>query len=284
MADKDKCKTVSELLPLLIAGSLPTEQRERVLAHLRECTACQQLLREELPLYVAALCRNSDAPLSEMPGSEMLDRFALDPKSLTQVERDRVQGFLEAHGWARELVDKLQLLPHTVEELVEGRQLPILNHLDSISMRKQKEQSPSIIKRIFWNPAAAYAIAAVLLLAFLIVPRAGDQEPDILPAFLPSAARSTGQPPVFESTSRVCYLHLTHCVAPEPKHVYDISVKRSDETGYLFFKEDFRDFDQRGCIELSLLIEMGRYELMVLDVVDGDTVATSSPFILRQID
>lgn len=280
MNEKMTCETCQESLPLLFAGTLTEKDEASIREHLEGCSECHALLNEEKALFALSRVDNDFSPLSDHPASDLLDRYVHAKPSLSPLELREIENHLPKCQLCNELVAELGKLPANLDGLMAGKQLPLIAGLEK--KPRQKASIIDISRRIFWQPLAGYAAAAVILLTAVMLHQnpATQLIPTVSGVMQPSK-RGTEQIPSFESPSQQCYLNLKYYVDPEAGHQYDIEIKPESPGVLAYIIRDYRGFDSKGFATVKALLEVGKYRFVVNDIEGNDTIRTENTFELK---
>ena len=238
------------------------------------------MFEREKGLFEIAKSDQAASPLQDHVDSVLLDRYVFTQSSLAADLVSAIESHLGECKICRELVGNIRKLPRELDDLIDSRELPLLNRL--AAGERKKASIIEISRRVLWNPLVGYAAAAVILLTTVLFRPSPVTEPSpTIKGMIPSSLRGTEETVIFESPSRQCYLDLTYHIAPEAGHQYDIEVRPEAVGKPVLSLKNFGDFDAQGNAMFRLLVDAGTYRLVVFDIANADTLKIERPFEIR---
>jgi hypothetical protein len=283
MTANDKCKRIQEQFPLLFNQSLSEQEAAKVRDHLSKCPLCKSLFEKEQALFHVASSGNNCNPLDEHPQAELLDSYASNPKLLSSSQLKELETHIARCELCRDIVQKLQQLPGSLEEIVADDEVPMLSSLAGAQGREEADHKiTGVTRHRQWRSIAALAAAAVIVLVAISLMRP-DREPPMakVQARFPTIVRSNGSSIVFESDKTSFVFQGEAYVGPEDGHMYSLRVVSLRNDSVLFHQEQVSNFDSLGFVQFELPMEIGRYQLVLLDIEADDTLVIRHPFEIR---
>ncbi|MBU8935035.1 MAG: zf-HC2 domain-containing protein [candidate division Zixibacteria bacterium] len=274
----DKCQRFQEALPLFFAGSIGEEEKTELVAHLKGCDECRQMYQQELALLATAAADQIGNPLTDHVNSDLLDRYVFTPEKLGETQQVRIKEHLAECAICREIVQKIELLPAELDDLVTGYETPLITSIDSLSAQPPEASRPKITKLFpgMWQSALAAAAAIVMLLGISQYPERHDVP--MLDIQFPLQMRNAGSELVFEIPSDPSRLRAKVFVDPEDDHLYNLQISQANDSTIVSSLEHISVFDQQGFTYIGASIGPGEYFLTLSDIEDADTLTQHQSF------
>lgn len=281
MNTKDRCLQFREALPLLFAGSIAESDKSELLAHLDQCDECRKLYQQERVLFAMAAASPVGNPLTDHVASDLLDRYAFAPERLGETQKARLEQHLTECIVCRDTVQKIKLLPVELDDLVAGRETPLMSSLESLSARHSQTSSPKITKLFpAWAQTALAAAAAIILLLGISQYPDRDEIP-IIEVQFPLQMRNADSELVFEIPIDPSRLQAKVFIDPEENHLYNLRISRADDSSVVTSLEHITKFDQQGFTFIGASIVPGQYFLTLSDIEEGDTLTQHQSFTVK---
>ncbi len=280
MSLKERCRKTQEQLPLLLNGTLTEHAAAEVRRHVGTCPACRSAFEKESHLFRLALESGPHNPIQEHPEPDVLDGYARAPDRLSSPLRIEVEAHLAQCDICRSLIERLGVLPESLDDLAAPGEVPLISQLDGdVGSAAISRERTNVTWLRFWRPAAAIAAAASVVVAAISLLQL-DQETPIarVEARFPAVVRANGPKLVFESASRSFLLDAVVYVGPEEHHTYSVRIHSAEENRPVYREDEVPEYDKDGFFRFVTPMEVGAYRLLIFDVVDNDTLVVRRPF------
>ena len=281
MNSQNNCQEICELLPLYFTSGLEETQMDAIRLHLGSCPDCRDAYARERILFAVA-SSDISADLDSHPDADLLDIIARDPGTIETHQRSELEAHLADCKICREVTDKLKTLPNELADLVPSDQIPFITELDqTVGISSETTTITNLTRRI-WKPLTAIAAAAAIVIVGLTMLTTDQSGPIArVEGTFPAVTRTASAPTVFETAFESFTFAGRVYIDPEENHEYSILIRDVALDSLIFLIAPLRTFDSLGFATVELIMAPGKYELVLYDVVDTDSLATTQAFDIR---
>ena len=281
MSDQNKCRQISELFPLFFMSELEQEENEAVRSHLQGCKVCRAAYARERVLFAVA---GSDAAanMDSHIDVDLLDAYTRDSDSISGSQLSELKTHLADCAICREVAEKLKTLPNELDDLVPADSIPLITELDRSAGTNSETVTITDLTRRLWKPMTAIAAAAVIIIVGVTMITHDGSEPSArLEGTFPAVTRTVSTPTVFETESESFTFVGRVYVDPEENHDYSLLIRDVDLDSLILHVAQLDTFDSLGFATLELIMSHGKYELVLYDIIETDTIEITQPFDIR---
>lgn len=282
MSDQNKCRQISELFPLYFKSELEQDQAETMRLHLQACDSCQAAYAREQIFFALAAGDSPTGGLDSHADADLLDKYARNRDSLGTEQRLELEAHLAGCQLCREAAEKLAALPADLSKLVPTEQLPFISELDKLSQATPNRGNITNLTKRLWLPFTAIAAAAMVIIVGVTMMSSDGPEPSArVEGTFPAVIRSSSAPTVFATESESFTFVGRVYVDPEEGHEYSLLVRDVALDSLIFQKAQLVTFDKLGFATFEQTMSPGKYELILHDVVDTDSITIARLFDIR---
>lgn len=281
MNDQNKCQEIAELLPLYYNSGLEKEQMDSLRSHLEACPDCRDAYSKERVLFAIA-GSEATAGLERHADADMLDNYARDRAAIESDQRLELEAHLAKCQLCQEAVEKLAALPADLSELIPADQLPLVSELNRLSQVTPSRSNITDLTKRIWRPMTAVAAAAAIIIVGVTMMTYDGSEPSAkLEVTFPAVTRTVSTPTVFETESESFTFIGRVYVDPEENHDYSLLIRNVALDSLIFHTAPLVTFDNLGFATLELVMSPGKYELILYDILQTDSIKITRPFEIR---
>ncbi len=271
----NNCKSIQERFPSLFGGRLTERQKAEIFDHIEACNECQKVYQEEYTMFAVASWQSSINPISEHPDAEQLNKFTNALQSIELTEREQLAKHIAACSICREVINKIQMLPRDMNQLVSGEKTPFISELHSEVGSFVLEGTKSARWLTARMLMVGIAVAAMLLL--IVIWQSYRTLPVVTAEFY-ETVRSIAQPQEFIIPREPSTLQGKVYIDPEENHTYSLVIRDLSTGAELLTMENYTDFDERGFAHFNVPVKQGNYQLVISDIDNFDTLQVVYPF------
>lgn len=281
MSDQNKCREIAELLPLYYSSGLEKGQMDSLRLHLEACPDCRDAYSKERVLFAIAGGETA-AGLETHADADLLDNYARDRDAIESDQRSELEAHLAECQLCREAVEKLTALPANLSELITADQLPLISGLNRLSQVTPSRSNITDLTKRIWRPFTAIAAAAMVIIVGVTMMNYDESKPSArVEVTFPEVTRTVSAPIVIETESESFTFAGRVYVDPEENHDYSLLIRDVVLDSLIFHTAPLVTFDNLGFATLELIMSPGKYELILYDILQTDSIKITRPFEIR---